>query len=50
MSLTNFSETQGHFNIGEEIFKKDWSETIEGGWQESNHPTKTDRKYRHSKA
>jgi hypothetical protein len=51
MSLTNFTENQGHFNVGEEVFKKDWSETIEGGWQESNHPAKIDRttSLRHSK-
>jgi hypothetical protein len=50
MSLIPFSENQGHFNIEDEIFKNDWSETIEGGWQESNHPARTDRKYKHSKA
>lgn len=52
MSLTLFTEQQGHFNLGEEVFKSDWSETVEGGWKESNHPAKNDRNnsYRHSKA
>ena len=44
ISLTTFKESAGHFTIEEEISKKDWSETIEGGWQDKDIPWKFDKR------
>lgn len=46
MSLTSFTEsTKGHYNVGDEIFKSDWSETIQDDWNNS----RSENNYRNSK-